>query len=578
MKLWHGILICGVLIALFVTMIMPYAASPELFSLENSSVSAYHKNPLVLKQVSRESSSELLLLMQEQLEGTGTIVLNVRFRNFDEAVREFEEYSAYVKNIDRIVVNLDMTESEIGEFRKEAQKNLESLTALINDTERFDAIQELIVQYQDEDDPESLTAVIFEGEVLRRKIRENYFAYENRSEPHAEKAEEFELNASSYRESVDQFRLLAEEIDAIQVERSAAAPPVMVPESYDLDIYVTPAIARYGDRVTIGGQLDGPDPARRIIAVYMDNQRSFETSTNEGGTYSYSFIVRTLPEGVHLMHATMETWHSDVASFRVADSPTTIALDANISPEGDVLVNSTLLAGTIPVIGAPVRIYADDELMATLKTGSDGVSRGSLTILPGRHQVQAVFSAPPEFPLDDSVSEVVLVVVPGTSDILLPALVVGSCVFGSFLGALYYLRRQHRIIQPDMIMAAEDAREKELVETGIPGAGTATASDLEKRYRLLVSEGRQREAAAILYKAMNAHIARLLIKPPPRSFTAREVALSLKDLPAGESVRLFVNHYEPVRYGGREPSPARCEELLESWKGCLDAIGGGDKP
>lgn len=577
MKLWHGILICGVLIAIFVTMIMPYTASPELFSLENSSVSAYHKNPLVLKQVSRESSAELLLLMQEQLEGTNTIVLNVRFRNFDEAVREFEDYSAYVKSIDHIVINLDMTESEIGEFRKEAQKNLESLAAMINDTERFDTIQELVVQYQDEDDPESLTAVIFEGEVLRRKIRENYYAYENRSEPHAEKAEDFELNTSEFRESVDQFRFLAEEIDAIQVERTKAAPPVIAPESYELGIFVTPAIVRYGDRITVSGQLAGPDPARRIIAVYLDNRRSFEATTDESGIYFYSFIVRTLPEGVHIVHATMETSHSAVASFRVADSPSAITLYAGTSSSGEVLINGTLNAGTTPVIGAPVRIYTDDELMATVKTGSDGIYHGSLTILPGRHQIQAVFSAPSEFPLNDSASEIVPIMVPGTGDILLPALVIGGCVFGSFLGAFYYLRRQHPTIPRDMILGAEEVREIEMGETRLPAGGTAITGDLEGRYRLLVSERRQREAAAMLYGVLKEHIASLPIRPLPRSFTAREVTLSLTDLPAGEPVRLFVRHYEPVRYGWEEPSPAQCEELMESWKRCLDVITAGDE-
>lgn len=576
MKVWHGILVCGVLIALFVMLLMPYAVSPELFSLENSSVSAYHANPAILEEISRESSAELLPLMQEQLDGTETIVLNIRFRNFDEALREFEEYSEYVDSIDRIVVNLDMTESEIGEFRKEARKNLDSLGALINDTESFDSIQELIVQYQEEDDPNSLTQVIFEGEVLRRKIQENYLAYENRSESHASKAEEFELNSTTFMESVDQFRLLAEEIDAIQAERSEAAPPVTVPESYEFEIFITPGIARYGDRVAVNGWLSGPDPAGRIISVYLDNEKIAGTSTGEDGNFSYSFILRTLPEGVHLVYTTLETWHSPLVAFNVENSPTNLSLAADIGPEGEVLVNGTLISGITPVIGAPVRIYSDDTLVATVYTGSGGTFHGTLEMTSGRHQVQAVFSAPSEFPLNDSVSDAVLVVVPGTAGILMPALVVGGCVFGSFFGAFYYLRRQHRYVSPVMTPGTAGAVRGELFDHPVPVTGGALTYAMEEHYRQLVSAGMYREAAMMLYEELKKYIAKLLGRPPGRSATPREVVLLLTGLSLDCPVRLFVEHYEPVRYGGTPPSPARCEELLEYWKRCLEASDRGE--
>ena len=176
-------------------------------------------------------------------------------------------------------------------------------------------------------------------------------------------------------------------------------------------------------------------------------------------------MIRT---GMHTLYATSDGAFSDVLTFRVIRSPSSLAL----SSSGGGNVRGVLLSGDIPVSGAPVRILSAGRPVATLTTDAEGRFFGLLSLQAGDHQVVAAFDDL-RYPLEPSWSDEVLVHVPlqeerqGIGGIFLYPLVV-LILLASLGGGIWYLRRQRPLPNPPIPFMEKLVDDSEEGQTDAP--------------------------------------------------------------------------------------------------------------
>lgn len=148
----------------------------------------------------------------------------MRLKNFEDAQEDLAEYRRAASQFDRLVINLDMSESEIGEFRKNNADNLRNLEELINDSVAFDELNRLEIQYQNEDNPAMMYSIAYEGgEALREKITQEFAQYQNNTAAMAKTGRTIEVDPAPMESSVDHFADHVSEITGVQEERVGRA-------------------------------------------------------------------------------------------------------------------------------------------------------------------------------------------------------------------------------------------------------------------------------------------------------------------------------------------------------------------
>ncbi len=362
-------LLLVILAILFFALIARYAASPVLYTFTSDSDTPFHQNPEALKQISREQSEVMLPLMSEVLDNTGTLVLNIKLKDFESAERDLQQYMEQSRRLDGMVINLDMSETELEEFRKNNKKNVESMQSLLNDTRRFQELQSLEIRYRDENRPDLLYSVSYEGEALRTQIAENFKGYQSRESALTNTSSRFELDTRAYEQSVDDFEDIVEEIEAKQETRRTETPaPPTTPQR--LSIAITPETGVYRDRLSVAGELTGRVVGGENVTLYIDSKYWTTVATGDDGRYGATFTVDRIRAGKHLAYAVHGSTYSEVVTFTVLPLDTALTLEA---AEGAEAENRTFIgslrAGEIPVADAPVRITADGR---TIRNGNDG--------------------------------------------------------------------------------------------------------------------------------------------------------------------------------------------------------------
>jgi hypothetical protein len=581
------------LLGAFVVLVSPYAQSPELYTIENGSHTSYHTNPEALKRISQEKSPELMMLMQDVVSSSGTVVLNIRFKDYEEAQEELLEYAKRAQTFDNVVIQLDMTESEIEEFRRLNSQNLASMRELLNDTIRFEELNRLEIRYRAEDDPSMLYSIAYEGETLREKVRENFFGYRSRAPSLIESSTKFGLNTTEYEESVDIFEEIVEEIDSEQVLRNREKPLPHFGE-YTLDITVWPDTGRYGDLLNISGTLAGPNPGGKVVNIFIDSQEWASLPADSSGMYAAGFYIGKTRTGVHFIHSVMDSTYSPILSITVEQSDSLLALSSSLLIEGNnITCRGTLKAGAHPVSTAPVILYAreiipgeeggyqivsDAYRKKETTTSNKGEYSCTFTLDPGVYEIQAYFPGD-GFPLNESKSLIRSVEVPDEQSGLIPLLLGAGCIGICSLGALYYVRRAKK---PRVIQTMADSEKVRIS----PGEGPAeqrppvspppSSEEIIGRYMALAEQGYWVNAVHILYISLRNRIAEQYAIPNAEVYTPREL---LASLPAASFTRIlssFVQSHESIHYGGLVPDVKASSGLLECWTSLWDMMEGDE--
>ncbi|HOT03359.1 MAG TPA: hypothetical protein PK069_04195 [Methanolinea sp.] len=588
-----ALLASGILILACLLLIGLQAGSPLLYSPLSDPGGGDHANPAAFERVRGDRAAQLLPLISDLLDSPGSLVLNIRSGDFEYAARDLQEYRQVSRNLDSLVINLDMTEGEITEFRKANQQNLAILTELFNGTGRWNELQTLEIRYRDSGDSQMLTTITYEGEALRRRIQDLYRDYLEQDQVMRGTGEKFGLDTTGYAQSVVDFREIVSRIDRDQHEKMTTLQTTVTPGTrpYRLTLGIERQRVSYLDTVNLEGLLwehrkDHPDE----VDLFIDSRKVASIPTKPDGSFSYSHLVEHDRAGTHTVFAAYSgSVFSEIRTFFVETSGTSLELNPPSLHDRRVGFEGVLLAGSTPVRFAPIEILAEGKRAGMAHTGEDGTFSADVKLSPGNHKVNAFFSAD-TFPLIFSESATFEIFVPepspgiaGEDGLLanpLYAAILAASLCASGVGAFLYLRRQRpEIPLPSPVFhlpgenAAKDSDDEDLrlsddggpVAGVVPSAGETYAGDTE-----LVGD------LSCLFSALRLAVGRRLTLLYPLSLTPRELCAMCRELPIRAAVCRFAKSYERAQYSGVSVPDNERDMIAGAARSAMEGLGGID--
>ena len=499
------------------------AVDPVLYAAENISTAA-HADPSTIEKRSPGDAASVIPLMDELLGHTGTLALTIKIKDYESAQRDLARYSELTSQFDRLVVTLDLSETDIAEFQKNNRQNREAIAALLNDSQRLDELQSLEIEVLDGD---QRMAVVYEGEALRQKMRETYTAYAKREPETTRIATHYGANATPYQESVEVLAEVAGAAEEWQVEwqdgngTSAGGSGGVAPRS-PLNITVTPREGRYGENLTIGGRYVDGVPGTPLT-IYVDSRIAGNTTLDENAAYAYPYRIGRILAGPHLVYATAGAIFSEVATFDVLPAETNISLAiAEVNRTAVACTGNLTTEDGRAVLNAPVLLRLDGETLISTQTDGNGTYARTLILTGGEHTVRAEFNAA-GYPLNSSKSGVVTIQVRGEGLSPFPFI----AAIAAALGAGWYIRRRGLPPEPPVPEEPDIEPPPEIAETG----PSVEIEGLPPR-----------DAATILFRALRERLG------IPATKTPRECARLAPDHV------VFFERYERIRYAGETPT------------------------
>ena len=563
-----SLLILAILSITFLLLLTPYILNPELYTLSNDSSTSYHSNPAALYEYSYERSEEIQGMMQELLDAPQPIVLNLKIKDFEEAERLFEEYKEKSKDFNRVVVNLDLTESAIADFQRENRKNMDALERILNDSATFDEINRLEVKYRSENNPNLLYTVVVEGEAVQKALEKTTTQFEEREPDILALSAQLGLNTTQYLEAVGILKDIVETDKAVQEERKLNQPSII---AGSLSLSVFPLKGQYKDTLRVAGAYTFSSDEN--VTLVLDSRDWKILTPDKNGAFFAPLFIERIREGEHVIFATTGRLYSNLVTFTVIPTNTTLTLQVYSSDErwDEVYVYGKLFTGELPVSAAPVRILVDDFEAVTFTTYPEGYYYGSINLTKGNHTLQAVFDDP-SFPLNPSESEIQVVSLTSMVPLLVAIGVGAGVLLLASLGSIWYLKRKG----PGPVNESDEPPTSSDQQVLLPVSkqpALPSLVDILIQYQALFNGGDHSGAAAVLYRALVDRMIPLPEVNDPYALTAREFARRVSLAPSGEAFRLFVSRYEEVRYGGMPLLPQ--DLLLTRWNAVLAVLEEG---
>jgi len=510
------------------------ATAPILYTATDTSTAA-HADPATVQKRSPGNADALVPLMDDLLGQTGTLTLTIKLKDYESAESDLARYSELSRQFDRLVVTLDVSGTDIGEFQRNNRQNQEALTALLNDTRRFEDLQRLEIEVRGDD--EQHATVVYEGEALRQKMREGFAAYAEKETEMTRIAEHYDLNATPYQESVEHFAEAANAAAGWREKIGGGTGGGGAPRS-PLMIAVTPTEGRYGDTLLVAGTYAGGLPGNPV-EIYIDSRIVETVIFDENGTYQYAYRVGRILAGSHLAYATAGAVFSEVATFEILPRNTSITLAlAEVNRTAVACTGNLTTAEGVPVTDAPVLLRVDGGTLISTQTDQNGTYTKHITLAAGEHTLRAEFHAA-GYPLNASESQEETVLVQGEGLSPLPFIAALAAVIGTG----WYLQRRRQ--RPE---------ESPVVE--VPEVTDRVEEAAEQPPQVDIKGLPPREAATLLFRTLRLRLGLAETKTP------RDCA-RLIPTHAG-----FFKRYELIRYAGETPS----EEELRTME--REALGG----
>lgn len=498
-------ILAALLVMLCVGLLAVQAEDPLLWTAEGTENPA-EADLSAAERMDTKQAESLLPLMQEILGQGSTVVLSVQVKDWESAEKDLKEYSEMTRSMDSLVVKLDLTGTDIDEFRKKSRENLRSLTTLVNGTAR---LEEIRVEYRDEKDPGKLYSLVYEGEALKKELQGAASTYERASAKTVAIGGKYEAETSAQEESARNFRAIVGE----ETKGGIALPPPA------LSLVIEPGEARFGDLLT----LTGTAPAGKTVEAFVDS-RPAGTVIAQGGSYVIEHRIERGRAGPHLAYVHSGDAVSELVEFTVLPSPAELSLAANESA-----VWGALTANGRGVAGARIALLVDGAEARRLTTGEGGRYEENISLADGRHTLLALFSGE-GFPLDPAESPEVVVEkggLPTTAVALLLILLMG--------GVILYRRW---------------TREEEVTPALAQRLVTPPPNEEEEEVPVTIANLTLEEAAVALWQGLADAAERQYGVKNARSRTPREIAAALAETPAHDPAEAFAMLYEAIRYAG----------------------------
>jgi len=161
----------GVLILVAFIAIARIAPLPVVFTPENVTYPREGQlNIEFMKEKVLSSDATLYPVMQDLLDYTGPIMVSIRSDNFDEARQDIMDYVRRQGDLQHLIINLDMNETEIRDFLDSQERQAVILRELANTTSYFNDLSSLEVRYREENQSGALVSISYQGESLRERI------------------------------------------------------------------------------------------------------------------------------------------------------------------------------------------------------------------------------------------------------------------------------------------------------------------------------------------------------------------------------------------------------------------------
>ena len=390
------VLVIGVLLALGLSF-----SGPLLYTLEKDVFpSRFHDNPDVLKAQVLNSTTDILPLMQDLLDYTGPIVLNINLKDMDQVRRDLELFAKYHKNLDNLIIRLDMSESEINDFSKSSERQRALLAELMNVSISLDELKQLEIQYRDENNPNMLISVILQQEAIRQKLKEIYGQYETATEKIEAISKKYNLDMTNVEESRTEFKKI--------VEENTKTAPIIESQQLrvpTLSLLIKPDTGKYLDVIDLSAfySSNAIQKNSHPITIFIDNNPIIQASTDAGGVYHNSYVIEKIPAGTHQVNATSGSTASEsrTLNITVVPSSTSIILKP-VSNKPEIRVSGTVVANK-PVRFAPVDIVVDSRTSLQLTTDKNGLYQTQIGFSPGTHWIDARFDNT-SYPVFSSIS------------------------------------------------------------------------------------------------------------------------------------------------------------------------------
>jgi hypothetical protein len=587
-----AVCISGILLALILVI-----SSPELYSQQMETFpSNFHKNTDELTLSSVNSTTDIFPVVQDVLDSAGSVSLNLHINNIEQAQYDLQKLGASQQLLNKIVVKLDMRESEIQELQNNVAAQKELLASLINTSVSLDSLQSLEIQYQSEDNQDMLSTVRLQGNDLRKKVQDLDTRYQKATEHVTLIGKKVGLNVTKNQESQTQVEALVKEIES---PIATSGDTVLIPGEDRVSLFLRPDSGKYRDIIEYMGislTLNGNTTLRSEgtqIRLYLDDQLLSNTTADKFGYYNVKLPIDRIPAGSHTIYARSPTSRSANQTLTVipADSVTNLTIS---SPDQNGNVNCTgYVSATYPVAFGSVQITWDETHIIITKTDANGFFSKEVQLPPGAHTIIADFPAI-GYPINPSASEPQVVnisILPAGNQLLLTLGVIG--IFLLFLGAaVFYIWRMTRkrlplpegtfwnkpdptpsptgnaLPEPAVVITSTD-------QTSAVDAFRKLDTETVITYYVRILQEQGLSAASwCAYQQMAARIARDLHIKRYKSLTAREMSRICKGKPyCGTFVRM-TSAYERIRYGNDASGADRA--LFENAMQLTDEQTGGE--
>ena len=602
-----AILIIGILLTLVLSL-----SSPLLYSFKNDIFhSRFHENAKALKLHSLNSTDDILPLLQEFIDYSGPISLNIRIHDIEQARRYLERFQKSHGSIKSLIIRLDMDESEIRELEQNTAMQKEIMDLLMNTSVSLDALQSMEIQYSSENNNDMLTTIRLRGDELRKKLRGINARYQNATEKVVDIGTKFGLDVNDNKASQKQVEEIIREMELPDDKTSLPVDPttllsvdtLLIPGDERVSLYVSPTTGKYREVIRYQGislSLRGNTTLRsdrKSILLYIDDQLLSNTTTDTFGYYNVVLPIDRIRAGIHDVYARSPTSRSGNRTLTVipVDSVTNLTI-GEPDKNGNVICYGSVIAN-YPVTSATVQITLDKDRVIATKTDADGNFTRVIQLLPGRHTLIANFSGV-GYPINPSESELQVVDISLLTSVktdYVPLLIViaGIVIFITLTGAaVFYLRKmsQRKTSVPDTPRQASFLEEQDseypktiddlqepMADQNNPDNDSRESAEesLIAYYTKILKERGLTVASWSVYQQLAARIAYDLQIKRHKALTAREMSRNCKGKPYCGPFTRLISIYERIRYGGQVS--VKDQTIFESALYSTDEQMGGEK-
>ncbi|MGA2933748.1 MAG: hypothetical protein ABSD81_01165 [Methanomicrobiales archaeon] len=392
----------GVLILVAFIAIARIAPLPVVFTPENVTYPREGQlNIEFMKEKVLSSDATLYPVMQDLLDYTGPIMVSIRSDNFDEARQDIMDYVRRQGDLQHLIINLDMNETEIRDFLDSQERQAVILRELANTTSYFNDLSSLEVRYREENQSGALVSISYQGESLRERIHTLQERYLNESRAVTSISARQGLENSTYDESVAELAGIVGDIDRTQGMRAQELATSLTPSNRSaLTLILDPDTGRYLDEIRIFGSLSGEGGP---VTLTLDNRSVAELATDGRGAFSTLFTVELVPAGNHSMGAESPGIMAEPRILVVEPVDSTINLTVEAVKNTSNVICRGYLTANRPVRRAPVDLLWEGHDSIATATDASGFFRTVLRLPAGTHRLAAQF-ANATYPINPSVS------------------------------------------------------------------------------------------------------------------------------------------------------------------------------